>query len=179
MFAPPLPPGPTSRGRAFFTPNSVRQTSSAAHPPDPSQATRSSSSAPSPPPCKTASAWHLKSPPSGKPPPTSSAVPALPQTRRRTHNPPHSPTHQSKGGTASSPLALYPKLRHLRVVRARHRLREGVAVKVISAELGFCNQTDFTKDFRNSMGATPSFYQSNELRSSGISSKNGHQGLKD
>lgn len=37
-------------------------------------------------------------------------------------------------------------LRELRVVRARHRLREGASIKEVAAELGFRHATDFTRE---------------------------------
>ncbi|MCB1129993.1 MAG: AraC family transcriptional regulator [Verrucomicrobiae bacterium] len=70
---------------------------------------------------------------------------------------------------ATDSLGISAKLwmRQLRVVRARHLLREGVPAKNVAVELGFPNQSDFARDFKSLMGVAPSAFQWMEASRSG------------
>jgi len=53
-------------------------------------------------------------------------------------------------------------LRRLRIVTARHLLREGGEIKFVAAHLGFRHQSDFTNEFRRLVGVSPSLYIKSE-----------------
>lgn len=61
-------------------------------------------------------------------------------------------------------LGMNPKewLRHLRVVEARHMLREGTKIQIVARKLGFRHDSDFTRDFKDLMGVTPSRFAADE-----------------
>lgn len=77
-------------------------------------------------------------------------------------------------------LGMNPKewLRHLRVVEACHMLREGTKIQVVARKLGFRHDSDFTKDFKDLMGVTPSQFAAGErMRSFDAGKDCGSSGL--
>ena len=53
-------------------------------------------------------------------------------------------------------------MRQIRIVTARHLLREGEKVKTLALRLGFANDSNFTRDFKDLMGVSPSEYTKSE-----------------
>jgi AraC-like DNA-binding protein len=53
-------------------------------------------------------------------------------------------------------------LRRLRIVKARHMLREGGEIKSVAKQLGFDDNASFANEFKKLIGVSPTFYIKSE-----------------
>lgn len=55
-------------------------------------------------------------------------------------------------------------LRHIRIVRATHLLRESPKIETLARHLGFSQHSDLTREFKKLVGILPSEFQRQERR---------------
>ncbi len=63
-------------------------------------------------------------------------------------------------------------LREIRIVTARHLLREEDKIEVVSRKLGFRHLSDFDKEFKKFMGVSPTRFRSSERLRSPLPDRN-------